>query len=121
MFRVLCFEYRIVTVDYFMNEMELYEVNSIIKNIKYVDRNQREIDRYKLLVEIQANSKNKVKVEDVMPLPWDSENKNTGTKIDEDQAKEMRERMKQLEKQIQNTTIVAIGNEEAFKNTTRKH
>lgn len=120
LFRVLCFEYRIVTIDYFMDEMQLYELNSIVKNLKYVDRNQREIERYQLLVNIQANSKHKIKMEDVLPLPWDSENKNTGTKITEEQAKEMRDRMKMLEKQIQNTQLVEIGNGELMKNTRKQ-
>lgn len=119
MFRVLCFEHRIVTVEYFMDEMEMYEINTIIKDLKYVDRNQREIDRMKLLVEMQANSKSRINIEDYMPLPWDKE-KNTGTKVDEQQAEEFKNRMKQLEKQIQNTQLVEIGNGELMKNTRKQ-
>lgn len=38
----------------------------------YVDRNQREIDRYKLYVSIQSHSKNKLTLKDVLSLPWDN-------------------------------------------------
>lgn len=71
--QVIVFEYRVTTLGYFLDEMQQYEVNSIISNIKYLDRTQKETDRFKLYVDIQSNSKKKIKVEDVMNLPWDKE------------------------------------------------
>lgn len=49
----------------------MYEANDIVKNIEFLDKNARELDRYKLYVAIQSNSKKKIDVEDVMKLPWD--------------------------------------------------
>lgn len=92
-----------------MDEMQIYELNSIVKNLKFVDRNQREIERYQLLVNIQANSKHKIKIQDVMRLPWDDEDKNKGTQISEEQAQQLRERAKQLEQSIQQMTFVPMN------------
>jgi len=109
-----------VTVEYFMDRMEMYEINTIIKDMKYVDKNQRVTDRFGIYVNMQSNSKGQVKIEEYLPLPWDDENKNTGTSVTEEQAKEMRDRMKILEKQIQNTQLVEIGNGELMKNTRKQ-
>ena len=115
MFRVLCFEHRIVTIEYFMDEMELYEINTIIKDLKYTDRTTRELSRYEIYAIAQSNSSKKLKMTDIMELPWDEEGKNKGTKVDEEQAKTLKDRMKMLEKQIQNTQLVELGNGELLK------
>lgn len=83
-----------------MDEMQEYEVNTIIQNIPYLDRNEKELNRYKLYVSVQANSKKKIKVEEIMQLPWDEENKNRGTKISEEEQKYLRDRAAELSKKI---------------------
>lgn len=55
-----------------MDELQMYEARDIAKNVMYVDKNEREIDRYKLYVSIQANSKKKLDPKDIMTLPWDN-------------------------------------------------
>ena len=55
-----------------MDKMQMYEARDIAKNVIYVDKNQRELDRYKLYVAIQSNSKNKIDLKDVFELPWDN-------------------------------------------------
>ena len=56
-----------------MDKLEQWELNTIVENIQYLDKNQREIDRYKLYVSIQSNSKKKLKPEEILHLPWDNE------------------------------------------------
>lgn len=75
MFRVFCFEYRIVSVEYFLDNLTQWEAADIAQNVQYVDINQRESDRYKLYVMIQSNSKRKISPNDVMSLPWDAKPK----------------------------------------------
>lgn len=87
-----------------MDEMQEWEAQSIITNLRYVDRNDREMRRMELFVNIQSNSKNKLKMEDILKLPWDDENKNTGTKITEEQQKELRERAAKIANHIQQVT-----------------
>lgn len=95
--------------------MQQNEVNSIVQNIPYLDRTEKEINRYKLYVSVQANSKKKVKMEDILPLVWDKENKNTGTNISEEQAQHYRDRAKELEKRIQNMTFTTIDMNDMYK------
>lgn len=116
LFRVICFEYRIVPVEYFMDVMQYNEVVDIIQNIKWLDKNERELDRYKVFVNVQANSKKRLKPEDIMKLPWDDENKNTGTQISEEEVTERKNRAKELEMKIQNMTFTSIDMNELYKN-----
>ena len=94
------FDYRICSIDYFMDEMQEYEINTIIQNIPYLDRNEKELDRYKLYVSVQANSKKKIKLEEIMSLPWDKEGKNTGTTISEEEQQQLRARAAELSNMI---------------------
>lgn len=49
----------------------MYEAHDIAKNVLYVDKNDRELQRYQLYVAIQTNSKRKFKPEEILSLPWD--------------------------------------------------
>ena len=96
--------------------MQQNEVNSIVQNIPYLDRTEKEINRYKLYVSVQANSKKKVKMEDILPLVWDKEGK-TVTHISDEEAQNYRDRAKELEKRIQNMTFTTIDMNDMYKNT----
>lgn len=97
---MICFDYRICTIGYFLDEMSLSEVNMIIQNVRWLDRNDKEMDRYKLFVSVQANSKKKVDIEELLPLPWDEEMKNHGTKVSKEEAEAYKAKMKELEERI---------------------
>lgn len=93
-------------MEYFLDELQQWELNLIVNNIKYLDRNEKEIDRYKLYISVQANSKKKLKIEDIMKLPWDDEQDEKWSeeykeKVDK-QRKETKERMQQIIKNMNN-------------------
>lgn len=94
--------------------MQEYELNSIIQNIPYLNRNEKELDRYKLYVSVQSNSKKKVKIEEILSLPWDSENKNTGTKISQEEQTQMKERAKELEHRISQVSKFEIADMQKY-------
>lgn len=73
MFRLIVFEYRITTLDYFMNTMTMYELYNCVENINFIDRNERELLRYSICATYNSNPflKKRIKLEDVMELPWD--------------------------------------------------
>lgn len=101
--------------------MQQNEVNTIVQNIPYLDRNEKEIDRYKLYVSVQANSKKKIKLEEILPLVWDKEGKNTGTIMTEEEAKKAKEKAKEIEERMKHMTFgEAINMEDMYKNTHMK-
>lgn len=101
--------------------MQQNEVNTIVQNIPYLDRNEKEIDRYKLYVSVQANSKKKIKLEEVLPLVWDKEGKNTGTMMTDEEKKEALKKAKEIEERMKHMTFEeAINMEDMYKNTHMK-
>lgn len=60
-----------VSVEYFLDSLQLYEARDIAKNIVYVDRTSRELQRYQLYVSVQSHSKNKLTPKEILELPWD--------------------------------------------------
>lgn len=101
--------------------MQQNEVNSIVQNIPYLDRTEKEINRYKLYVSVQSNSKKKVKLEEILPLVWDKEGKNTVTKITDEEADMRKQRAKELEMKIQNMKFENVDMNEMYKNNMNKN
>lgn len=101
--------------------MQQNEINTIIQYIPYLDRNEKEINRYKLYVSVQANSKKKVKMEDILPLVWDKEGKNTGTKMTEEEKKEALKKAKEIEERMKHMTFgESVDMQDMYKNTHMK-
>lgn len=71
MFIVLCIQYKIVPVQYFLDEMKGYEADIIFDNIDEYDRLGWEHTRMQMYSSLAPYSKKKLKLEDVMELPWD--------------------------------------------------
>lgn len=92
------------TIEYFLDTLQQWELNTIVENIKYLDRNEKEIDRYKLYVSIQSNSKKKIKPEEIMKLPWDNDETTEWSEEYKQQLsqkrKETEERMSQIIKNM---------------------
>ena len=78
---MLVFEYKVVDYQYFMDEMQEYEINNIVENLKFADKNKWESARLIAYVIAKANFKNIKKAQDFLPLPWDEQsNTTTGKK-----------------------------------------
>lgn len=87
-----------------MDELQEWEMNTMIKNIPYLNRNEKEMDRYKLYVTVQANSKKRIDIEKLIELPWDKEFKNQGTKMTDKEIKYYHEKAAEMEKKFANIT-----------------
>ena len=90
-----------------MYDMGLTEAYTCLDNIKWVDLNLKSLFRYNIWSMYNSNpfGKNKNKIEDIMPLPWDrpTESHAIATKKE---MEEQRNRMKDFEKLLKqgNTT-----------------
>lgn len=77
--------------------MQEYEVNTIINNLQYLDKNEWERHRHSLYSQIQMNSKTQISPKDIMKFAWDEEtHANSISEADI-------ERLKQKSKQIYNS------------------
>ena len=60
-----------MTIDYFMYRCTLWEVNTIVSNIPYLDRNGWEQTRLLAYIDGKSHFKGIKKQKDIMSLPWD--------------------------------------------------
>lgn len=77
LFRLLCFEFKCCTIPYFFDEMEEYEVQSIIENLEYYERGDWERTRFQSYCNIQSQSSKRLKPQDLIKFPWEKEDDNT--------------------------------------------
>lgn len=64
--------------------MQSYELNDIINNIPYIDKNEWERFRYNIYSNIQMNSKKKLKPTDIIKYNWDIVEKENNNISNED-------------------------------------
>lgn len=77
LFKLLCFEFKCCTIPYFFDEMEEYEVQSIIENLEYYERPEWERTRFLAYCNLQKSSTKKIKPTDLITFPWEKEDDNT--------------------------------------------
>ena len=77
--KTLVFEFRIVSFEYFMEEMSIPQAYICIDNLQWTDFNFRTIMRYQIWSLYNSNGfgKNRNEIEDIMELPWDKTKKHT--------------------------------------------
>lgn len=101
LFRVLVIEFRAVTYEYFMNECQTWELNDLIDNIPYLDRNLWDSQRLNAYITAQINSRKKLTQQDICVFKWD--NKDITDFVKEESSKIMTKtdinRLKNLAKQ----------------------
>ena len=71
-FRLLCFEYKVCSVGYFLDEMLLSELALILEQLEYTDRSIWESQRIACLFIAQKMCSKKLKLKDCFTLPWDT-------------------------------------------------
>lgn len=89
--RLLVFQYRMVSYEYFMDKLQWYELSNLVEGIPYLDRNGWEQTRAELYTLTSMFAKEKMKPIDVMRFAWEGEvpeEKNTITNEDLSRLKE---------------------------------
>lgn len=68
---MLCLAYKIVSIEYFMDEMQEYELFDIYNAIEYTNLYTWEQTRWIVYAICQVNSKKKLKQSEIFKLPVD--------------------------------------------------
>lgn len=80
--------------------MQDYEVNTILDNLPYLDRNGWEQSRFQIYSTIQVNSKKKINPTDVMKFAWDNESETTS--INNEEIERLKEKSKYISLNLNN-------------------
>lgn len=92
---MICFEYEIVPIQYFLDEMPLWDLNDLIIGISFKNRQQWEMVRTGSYLTMAPHCK-KLDIKKVLPFSWDKEDKED-TSISNDDI----ERLKSLSKKFE--------------------
>lgn len=98
MFRLLVFEFKVMTIDYFMDECTEWELNDIIENVPYTDRNLWETTRLSSYINAKAHFKNIKNPQDICKFGWETEVKDKEIEISNDDINRLKMIAKQWEK-----------------------
>lgn len=90
---LLCLEYRAVTIPYFLDEMQEYELKPIISKLNLCVKNDWEICRNIMYSVIQSQSTKKIKPSSIMVFPWDNNNGKQHVNKTKELTKEMKDKM----------------------------
>lgn len=103
MFKTLCVEFKMVSVEYFMEKMEEWEVVEIYNVLKYSNRQLYECSRMIAYFCVMPYMKKKVSMSEFLPLPFDESVESVGEEIEPKQlTQKMINKIKQSNKRKTN-------------------
>lgn len=79
MFQLVCVQYGVVSVPYFLDEMKPYELSVICESLHLRHKEEWEQARMISYVIAQSNSKKKLKPTDIIKFAWEKENSESKT------------------------------------------
>lgn len=92
-------------IPYFMDSCSLWELQDVLDNLAYLDRNLWEAARLNAYVNAQTHSKKSLTFEDICKFKWDEGNSITSTEISNADIARLREKAKILELELKNEHI----------------
>ncbi|MDL2243907.1 hypothetical protein LJC54_00155 [Parabacteroides sp. OttesenSCG-928-J18] len=92
---------------YFLDKMSFYELNNLIENIHYKNREQWEQTRLLAYISASPYSKKSLKINDIMEFDWDNkkEEKQEPKEITDADIERLRREAKQMEDRINKIKI----------------
>ncbi len=100
LYRLLVVQYRMVSHDYFMHTMELWEAGLTISNLQYADTNSWEQTRALMTMLANMFSKKKLSAEEIMKLPWDHRYEAKNTAITNEEIEELRNKAQKIASRV---------------------
>ena len=79
-----------------MDEMQHYEINDYIDNIKYLNRNEWEQTRYMVYANAQMNTQKQLKPTDLLKFAWDNGTDDGENNISKEDIERLRKKSEQI-------------------------
>lgn len=75
-FQLVCVQFGIVSVEYFLDKMQFYELNIICDSLHLRQKDNWEQARLVAYIIAQVNSKKRLKPTDIIKFGWEDKNNN---------------------------------------------
>ena len=80
MFQLVCVQYGVVSVEYFLDKMKPYELSIICNSLHLRTKENWEQARMMAYVTAQVNSKKRLKPTDIIKFAWEKQKETANTK-----------------------------------------
>lgn len=90
-----------ISADYFLDKMQPYEINTVLKGLELKSRENWEQARLIAFVTAQCNSTKKITPQDIIKFPWEKE-EGRKARVSEDDIKRLNEKAKHFINQKEN-------------------
>lgn len=88
-------------MEYFMSDLQNFEVELLYENLKYADRPSWEQTRLLTFILAQVNSKKKLEMTDIMYFPWDENYEEKNIEMSNEDRDKLRAKAAMFEKILQ--------------------
>ena len=92
---MLTVEYKVVSVEYFMDKMQPYELPILLSKMNLSVKWDLEMTRHLMYIIAQVNSKRKLKLTDIMKFDWDGK-KRKAVGVDMEKMEELSKMMNEI-------------------------
>lgn len=99
---MLCLEYKVCSIDYFLDRMTFLEARILTENILFSIKQDWEQTRLVSYVTAQSQSSKRIKVDDIMQFPWDKENQKGNTTVSKEDRLRLINKIKEIENTLHN-------------------
>lgn len=100
--KLVVFGYKMVSYQYFMDEMKPYELQLLIDSISFTDINGWEQTRLKMYTTASLFAKKGLKTSDIMQFSWDGKEDEPPKEITQTDIDRLKARAKLIQKQLTN-------------------
>ena len=87
-----------------MDDCHIWEINDIVDNIPYIDRNSWEQTRLLAYISTQTHSTKKLDITDIIQFKWD-EKQQKNIEISTEDVNRLKEKAKNMEKMLKNVKL----------------
>lgn len=87
-----------------MDDCHIWEINDIVDNIPYIDRNSWEQTRLLAYIGAQTHSTKKLDITDIIQFKWD-EKQQKNIEISTEDVNRLKEKAKNMEKMLKNVKL----------------
>ena len=88
-------------MEYFMSDLQDFEVELLYENLKYADRPSWEQSRLLAFILAQVNSKKKLEMTDIMSFPWEENYEEKSIEMSNEDRDKLRAKAAMFEKILQ--------------------
>lgn len=89
---MIVIENSIVSVEYFFDKMQMYEVNTILKQLQYRNKTSWEQTRFNSYINAQINNSKKIKLTDILTFSWDEMKDKPQEEINDSEIKRLKDK-----------------------------